>query len=177
MNNISSIVWPKDLVKLCLFSCLIASFCSCNTKQIDTTGMKAQMKAREIKRIIPSQVAIFAGEWGNKITKFLNESPQNEVLIDSLQMLYAAKISKIDITKTDFSKADPKEKQVMEAYLYLVKENKAMVENLQKLQGDEIQLFTAPTNTKNTIWRIEFTKKGIINKATVKDIKKLTTNK
>lgn len=152
----------------------ISILIACNPKRVDTSNLKGEMKAREMKRITPNQISTFAGEWGKKIVIFLNKNVKNESLVDSLSKLYEAKIQKIDLTKINASQLDAKEQEVMSAYLYLVKENKPMVENLQKLKEGEIQIFTGPAREKNNIWRIEFTKKGIINKAEIKAIKRLT---
>ena len=86
------------------------------------------------------------------------------------------KISKIDLLNTNLQNLDPKEKQIIEASQYSLQKNILMGPNLQGIRGGEVQLFTAPVlNEKNSLWRVEFTKKEIIRKASVKEIKKMTT--
>lgn len=165
------------LIKIGFLATLCLFIWQCNTKQIDTNGMKAQMKAREIKRVTPIQISLLANDWGDKIIGFLNQNPKNEMLVDSLQKLYAAKISKQNLLTINIAQLNGKEKEVVEAYQYLAKENKPLVNNLQKINEGDIQLFTGPAKEKNHFWRIEFTKKGIINKASLKDIKNLTVNR
>lgn len=147
----------------------------CNIKRIDTSQMADQMKNSEIKRITPTQISSFANDWGTEITDYLNEKPSNLQNIDSLSNLYHASIKKVNITNLKLDTLDKKEAELMLAYQYSLQNNQPIGTNLQKLQGGEIQLFTAPIpNEKNEIWRIEFTKKAIIRRVNVKEIKKIT---
>ena len=146
---------------------------SCNPKRIDTSQMLAEMKNVEVKRITAPQIVAFANEWGNEIVKKLNS---NNADIKSLEQEYKVKISKIDLLNTVLQNLDPKEKQIIEASQYSLNKNISIGPNLQALRGGEIQLFTAPVlSEKNSLWRVEFTKKEIIRKASVKEIKKMTT--
>ncbi|MES2798334.1 MAG: hypothetical protein V4683_20360 [Bacteroidota bacterium] len=148
---------------------------SCNIKRIDTSQMADQMKNAEIKRITPTQISSFANDWGIEITEYLNEKPSNLQNIDSLSKLYHASIKKVDIANLNLDTLDKKEAELMQAYQYSLQNNQAIGTNLQKLQGGEIQLFTASIpNVKNQIWRVEFTKKEIIRRVNVKEIKKIT---
>jgi hypothetical protein len=151
---------------------------SCKMKRLDTTQMAEQMKNAEIKRITPAQISSFANEWGTEIAAYLNKNKANISNIDSLSGLFKASISKVDLTNTYIKNIDEKERQILDAYKYSLKNNQPIVANLQQLKGGEIQLFTAPVKGQNNqIWRIEFTKKEIIRKASVKDIKKMATEK
>ncbi len=145
----------------------------CNPKRIDTSQMVAEMKNTEVKRITAPQIVAFANEWGNEIVKKLNA---NNVAVKSLEDEYKVKINKIDLLNTDLQNLDPKEKQIIEASQYSLNKNISIGPNLQALRGGEVQLFTSPVlSEKNSLWRIEFTKKEIIRKASVKEIKKMTT--
>jgi hypothetical protein len=152
---------------------LITAVFGCNPKRIDTTQMVAEMKKVEVKRITPQQIASFANEWGNEIVKELSA---NKISQKTLEEDYKVKITKLDLLNIDLEKLAPKEKQILEATQYSMKNNIEMAPNLQGLSGGEIQLFTAPVaKEKNNIWRIEFSKKEIIQRAKVRDIKKLVT--
>lgn len=152
---------------------LVATMIGCNPKRIDTSQMVAEMKKVEVKRITPQQIASFANEWGIAIVKELNS---NKTTQKALEEDYKVKITKLDLLNIDLEKLAPKEKQILEATQYSLKNNIEMAPNLQALSGGEIQMFTAPVaNEKNNIWRVEFTKKEIIQRAKVRDIKKLVT--
>ena len=152
---------------------LVVGLIGCNPKRIDTSQMVAEMKKVEVKRITPQQISSFANEWGIAIVADLNA---NKTTQKALEEDYKVKISKLDLLTLDLEKLAPKEKQILEATLYSLKNNIEMAPNLQAISGGEIQLFTAPVaKEKNYIWRIEFSKKEIIQRAKVRDIKKLVT--
>jgi hypothetical protein len=161
-----------------IFSTFIIVFLgiSCNMKRIDTTQMVEKMKDSEIKRITPTQISAFANDWGTEITKFLNKDKANINLVDSLSKLYQAQIQKVDLLNIKLDTLDKKEAELMQAYQYNISNNLPINDNLQKIKEGENQLFTsAVSNEKNKIWRIIFTKKAIIRRASVKDIKKKAT--
>jgi hypothetical protein len=152
---------------------LVLFIASCNTKRIDTSQMVNEMKKVEVKRITSNQISSFANEWGNEILADLNK---NQTDINYLEYNYKVKITKLDLSNIDFSQMDLKEKQIIEASQYNSSNNIPIPPNLQAIAGGEFQIFTAPVlNEKNKIWRIQFSKKEIIQKASVKEIKKMTT--
>jgi hypothetical protein len=149
---------------------------SCNMKRLDTSHVADEMKNIEVKRITPAQISSFANEWGTEIVDYLGKDKNNLKNIDSLSNLFKASIKKVDLNNISIGSIDKKEQQVLEAYQYSLKNNQPIVPNLQKLADGNIQLFTAPVaGEKNQIWRIEFTKKEIIRKASIKEIKKKET--
>jgi hypothetical protein len=149
---------------------------SCNMKRIDTTEMVEKMKDSEIKRITPTQISAFANEWGTEITNFLNKDKANLTLTDSLCKLYNATITNVNLLDIKLDTLDKKEAELIQAYQYNIANNQPINSNLQKLKEGEIQLFTAPiAGEKNHIWRVGFTKKQIIKRVSVKDIKKNVT--
>lgn len=146
---------------------------ACNTKRIDTSQMVKEMKKVEVKRITPAQISAFANDWGNEILAKLNSNKMDK---KTLEDNYKVKISQIDLSNIDFANMDLKEKQIIEASQYSFKNNLPVPPNLQAIKGGDYQLFTGPVSTdKSKIWRIEFSKKEIIQKASVKEIKKMTT--
>lgn len=162
------------MTKVLLFLVGVLLLNGCNIKRIDTTQMVQEMKKSEIKRITPEQISSFANEWGVEITKYLNQNKKNVENIDSLNSLFKTNITKVDISKINFDSVDVKEAELMRAYQYNLANNLPINENLQKLNGGDIQLFTAPiAGENNKIWRVPFAKKEIIKKVSVKDIKKL----
>lgn len=149
---------------------------SCNMKRLDTSHVAEEMKNIEVKRITPAQISSFANEWGIEIVDYLGKDKANIANMDSLSALFQASIKKVDLNNVNLVSLDKKEQQVIEAYQYSLKNNQPIMPNLQKLANGDIQLFTAPVaGEKSQIWRIEFTKKEIIKKASVKDIKKMET--
>ena len=145
----------------------------CNPRRIDTSQMLAEMKNVEVKRITAPQIVAFANQWGNEIITNLNA---NNTAVKTLEKEYKVIITKIDLLNTNLQNLDPKEKQIIEASQYSLQKDILIGPNLQGIHGGEIQLFTAPVlNEKNSLWRIEFSKKEIIRKATIKEIKKMTT--
>ncbi|MCS6833437.1 MAG: hypothetical protein NZ521_07665, partial [Flammeovirgaceae bacterium] len=68
--------------------------------------------------------------------------------------------------------ASQKEKQVWESYFFSLRENIALAENIQKLEGDEI-LYTHPLvlpNSQLIVLRIVLSKKEVIRQADMKKI-------
>ena len=149
---------------------------SCKMKRLDTSHVAEEMKNLEVKRITPAQISLFANEWGTEIVDYLGKNKSNIANVDSLGALFHATIKKLDLNHINLVSLDKKEQEVIEAYQYSIQNNQPIVPNLQKLTNEEIQLFTAPVaGEKTQIWRIEFTKKEIIKKASVKDIKNMET--
>lgn len=143
---------------------------SCNVKRVDTTQTAEQVQAHELKRINAAQITALANNWGVEIVKKLDEN----ATIESLEKEYKAKITTIDLSKPLAQNLDPKEKEVLEAFKYSIENNQTIGANVQKLAGGDIQLFNMPVKgSKSNIWRIEFTKKEIIKRVDVKEIKKL----
>ena len=142
----------------------------CNVKRVDTTQTAEQVQAHEVKRINAAQITALANNWGLEIVKKLEE----KTAVQSLEKEYKAKITEVDLTKPLAQNLDPKEKEVLEAFKFSLENNQTLGANVQKLAGGDILLFNMPVkDSKTAIWRIEFTKKEIIKRVDVKEIKKL----
>lgn len=161
MKNLIPVLW-------------VVIFLGCNMKRIDTTEAVNQMKQTEVKRITPAQISIFANKWGVEISEKLNVASIKGSTIDSLSKLYNVNIDTINLEKDLPKNLLPKEEALYSAYKYNVEHNLPIENNLQNLENGEKILYTSPvTFKKNNLWRIVFTKKEIIKKVNIKELKKI----
>ncbi len=159
-----------------LISGLISVLLGCNMKRIDTTEAVNQIKASEVKRITPAQISFFANKWGGEIVKSLNGKPQNNLKVDSLKKAYLVQIDSLELLGELPENISTKEKELIGAYKYNLENNLPILPNLQNLNNGETLLFTSPmVGEKNFLWRLEFTKKEIIKKVNIKELKKVAT--
>lgn len=153
---------------------LVIMLWSCNVKRIDTTEAVNQMKQTEVKRITAAQISTFANKWGSEITVKLNVPNLASTTIDSLTKQYKVSIDTINLEKGLPKNLLPKEEALYNAYKYNVEHSLPIESNLQNLENGEKILYTSPiTFKKNSLWRIAFTKKEIIRKVNIKELKKI----
>lgn len=146
---------------------------ACNIKKLDTKQIAEQMKANELKRITESQIASFANDFAKEIAQKLQANP---AAMAAIATDYAAQISQIQIETVPKS-TEVKENELVEALKYAVK-NKVKVEpTAQKINnGLNYVVFVPVANSAGDFFRIQFSKKEIINKINVKDLKKKVTS-
>jgi hypothetical protein len=150
---------------------LMTTLLACQIKKMDTTQIKKEMKTHEIKRISEGHITAFATDWAREITEAIGKGTFDSSLIPVLQKDYEVQIEKIafqDTTRT----MEPKEKQLWAAAKYAVEHKLEMPYTAQKINnGENLLFYTRPQNTEKELLRIVFSKKGIINRVSVKEIK------
>jgi hypothetical protein len=134
------------------------------------------MKQREVKRITDAHIVSFATQFGQEIVANLEANAQNKALPAQLAKDYGASIRILDLTQANtLQAADPKEKQVLEAIDYALKNKQDMPELVQKINGgDSLVYFKAKKGGSLALWRVCLSKKGVIQAVSVKEIKKKT---
>ncbi len=153
---------------------LVIILWGCNVKRIDTTEAVNQMKQTEVKRITSAQISTFANKWGSEISEKLSAPTLTSSTIDSLSKQYKVSIDTINLEKELPKNLLPKEEALYNAYKYNVVHNLPIESNLQNLENGEKILYTSPLAfKKNSLWRIVFTKKEIIKKVNIKELKKI----
>jgi hypothetical protein len=155
---------------------LSVAFIACNMKRIDTSEAVKQIKQTEVKRITSAQVNTFANKWGGEITEVLNSKSPKKALIDSLSGAYKASIDTINLIQAFPKNLAPKELALYEAYKYSMQHNLPLEPNMQNLENGDKILYNSPVAfSKNTLWRIVFSKKEVIKRVNIKELKKIVT--
>lgn len=193
-------------MKYILFPLFIISIlCSCNSQnQIENTKeLSREIKASQIKRVTNTQLVYSVDEWGTKISKIAQKTLANELslhpdqanefcknigdvaVIKAIQKEYDVQIMLLTENDLQSTTLDPKEKELLEAYLYSAK-NKSQADNNVQVLNDSIFVYNAPIPTEDivaikcstqpdtpfVIWRLLFNKKDIIRKLDVKQLNK-----
>jgi|GEM_PF-6474978 len=160
---------------------LLLALTACNPQKLDTGGMAQEMRDRQPKHVTPSQLATLADEWGRQLADSFNRrlpvSRQDTALIGKLGRQYGAEAK--FMTLRDLSaQPDPKVREVAAAYHYAAANRLPAEPNLQKLDGGEYWLYTAPTAQSDSVggfWAIRFSRKNIILRVDVKTLNRLKT--
>ena len=153
---------------------LLLVLASCADKKVDTTSIKKEMKAREVKVIPEGKILQTAMSIGNQIVKELkNISPEENANIGladhsqriqqklSLENVSIRALSFKDETQT----MHEKEHQILEAYLYNVENNIPLEANIQPLNKGETLLYTAPLSEDGNamgMWSIKIPRKTVV---------------
>ena len=176
---------------------------ACNTKRLENTKeLSREIKASQIVRVTNTQLIYTADEWGKKISKIVEKSLQKELetnpekageicknlskipLINALQKEYGVQIQLLGEKDTKNPDLNPKEKELLDAYLYSAKTKTTAGDNVQQL-NDTLLVYNVPVAAENPIcktcmenqatpfalWRLLFNKKEIIRKLDVKKLK------
>ncbi len=160
---------------------LLLALAACGPKKLDTGGMAREMRDRQPKHVTPSQLATLADEWGRQLTDSLNRrlpaSRRDTAQVGKLGRQYGAEAK--FMTLRDLSaQPDPKVREVAAAYQYAAANRLPADPNLQKLDGGEYWLYTAPTaqpDSAGGFWTIRFSRKNIILRVDVKTLNRLKT--
>ncbi|WP_439582521.1 hypothetical protein [Dyadobacter bucti] len=190
--------------RILFFVIMLAGIWSCDlgNRVENTKELAKEMKASQIKRVTNTQLIYSADEWGKKITQIAEKSLIKELekdpgkaaelcrnmeripVVAALEKEYGVKVELLgaaDIKNDDLA---PKEKELLEAYLYSAKSKTVASDNLQQL-NDTLLVYNAPVLLGSTIctacmsgpdstfavWRLLFSKKEIIRKLDAKQLK------
>jgi hypothetical protein len=190
--------------KILFFAVMIAGISGCNlgNRVENTKELAKEMKASQIKRVTNTQLIYSADEWGKKIAQIAEKSLIKELekhpekaaelcrsmesipVVAALEKEYGVKVQLLGTADMSNQDLDPKEKELLEAYLYSAKTKTAASDNLQQL-NDTLLVYNAPVPFGSTIcktcmsgpdstfavWRLLFSKKEIIRKLDAKQLK------
>jgi hypothetical protein len=112
-----------------------------DVRRVDTTEVKKIMQKSKIQKITESEFANLGNEAGAEIYKEFSEGINLEC---QDQYIYKGKqIELFDIDETDYLKKikNPKQKELLEAYDFGLKNNQAPGNNIQKI-NDSTYIFT-----------------------------------
>ena len=192
----------KKAIYILMVAMLVAA-CNSSNRIEQTSELKSEMKSVEIKRVTNTQLVYSANEWGKKIAQITEKSLQKELekdpatgkqlcgdldqipVVAALQKEYGVKIELLGASDLNNSKLDPKERELLGAYLYSAKNKANAGDNLQRL-GDTLMVYNAPLAAESlvgkscsdnpdqpfAVWRLLFNKKDIIRKLDAKQLKK-----
>ncbi len=189
--------------KFILFLLTLSFVSGCNSKRLENTReLSKEIKASQIKRVTNTQLIYSADEWGKKIALIAEKTLAKELqkhpehldslcknlgqipVIAALQKEYGVEIELLGSADLQSSRLAPKEKELMEAYLYSAKNNTRATDNVQQL-SDTLLVYNAPVLPESPVckicmgkqelpfalWRLLFNKKEIIRKLDAKQLK------
>lgn len=184
---------------------IIGLFSSCDLKSSrieNTKELNREIKASQIKRVTNTQLIYSADEWGKKISQIAEKSLKSELeknvetakalckdlssipVIAALEKEYGVNVQLLGTADLRSSELAPKEREVLDAYLYSARAKAAASDNLQQL-NDTLLVYNAPVSPESIIcqkcmtgkdstfavWRLLFSKKEIIRKLDAKQLK------
>ena len=186
-----------------LFIFGVSASCNPDDRIQQTPALAEQIRGLKVKRVTPNQAVMIADDWGKRITKQAQQELtralngksadvlalcqlKNLPKIDSLADLYGVKISLLGAKDVKNAALNPKEREVLDAYLYNAENKLPQIANIQKL-GDSVLIYNTPvaTNelictrcfgqdpTKLAVWRVKFLKHNIVQKVDEKSLLKL----
>ena len=191
------------IISFILPAFLLVIISSCNTKRLENTKeLSREIKASQIKRVTNTQLVYTVDEWGKKISKIAEKSLQKELtskpenagqicsdlskisLIAALQKEYGVQIQLLGEKDSKNENLFPKERELLDAYLYSAKAKTSASDNVQQL-NDTLIVYNIPVPAENPIcktcmgsqetpfalWRLLFDKKEIIRKLDAKQLK------
>ena len=186
------------LFGLLLFTTLNA----CVTEdRVGNKELAREIKNRQIKRITNTQLISTVDDWGKSLTQVaekavlsaIEKNPEttqatcttvgDNPVIKALHREYGVDIRLLSAADVANPKLFPKERELLDAYLYNAENGLPQSDNVQKL-NDTLLVYNAPLaptdllcqkcfehqQTSLVVWRILFNKKDVINKI---DVKKL----
>ena len=153
-----------DMTRKLLILFLLGVACSCGDDKIDTAKAKAEMEAREIKKVSEAEIVEEAFRLGRELkTPF-------EIKIDSngFYSVYLGqdeKISKAHYFLDSTYRLKGKALGIFEAYQYNLENGINSEDIVQKLDDKDTFLYTSPSffNDQNVgIWAIRFSRKELV---------------
>lgn len=182
---------------------IVFSVAGCNSRRLENTKeLSREIKASQIKRVTNTQLIYSADEWGKKISQIAEKTLVNELtrhpdkagdlcknlghipVIAALQKEYGLHIELLGANDVQNPGLAPKEKELLEAYLYSAKNKTSASDNVQQL-SDTLLVYNAPVSIESPVckicmagqelpfalWRLLFNKKEIIRKLDAKQLK------
>lgn len=177
-----------------LLSCLLLS---CNPERVKyTKELKQEMADKKIKRITNADLVETVDAFGERITAVIQKElttqlqqtsdPAERAKLCQLQNLprtsaienrYAIDIRLLSGADVPDKALDPKEREVLDAYLYNAEQKLPQISNIQKV-GDTLYVYNAAVPTDNIIcqtcfgtqetplavWRLVFPKREIVRR-------------
>lgn len=150
----------------------IGSIClfGCGDQKIDTSKAKAEMEAREIKKVSDAQIQEEAMKLGDKISAdfYLSATPEpiSETYVFNIRYGQDSIFVKDHYFFDDPRDLSGKALQLFEAYLYNSNHGLKSKANLQKINGGRILLYTKPMLANDTtqvgMWTIEIPRKTVV---------------
>lgn len=193
-------------MKHLIYSMAIAgllSGCDLKSNRIENTKeLNKEIKASQIKRVTNTQLIYSADEWGKKISQIAEKSLKAELeknaeagkalcgnlskipVIAALEKEYGVNVQLLGSADLKSASLAPKEREILDAYLYSARAKAAAGDNLQQL-NDTLLVYNAPISPESIVckkcmtgqdttfgvWRLLFSKKEIIRKLDAKQLK------
>ncbi len=197
-NKVETVALLCGLIVICG---LTLSGCNTDDRIRQSKALKAEMAGSKIKRVTDAQLVATVDEWGKEITaaarraleKSLAQNPQDSArlcgdlrqvpLIAAVDSAYGVKIQLLGPADVQNPELAPKERELLEAYLYNAERNLSAPDNVQKL-SDTLLVYNAPIPLTSIIcttcyktqkvpfaaWRVLFDKKALIQKMGAKQL-------
>ncbi|MFN4146739.1 MAG: hypothetical protein ACK4GN_13015 [Runella sp.] len=206
LRRSTSFVVKNLFQKVSLFVSLFSILTSCNLEQQQAPGAKEaieSVKSRQIKRVTNTQLTVIVDDWGRRIVQQIQAQAEQQLAsanadkeavcnleglpkVAELSKLYAVEITLLGKKDLQNPVLSPKEKEVLDAYLYNAENGLSQITNIQKI-GDSLLIYSAPIDTKNivcqkcfgegktplAVWQVKFQKDEVIKKVNPKSLEKL----
>ena len=138
------------------FLAALLLFAQCDfSNRIDTTAAVKEMKARQVKRVLPQDIVNQVNDWGQQ----MQAKPQDT----SLRTQYAVRYLQGNAQTLRTQISDPKVKAVLEALDYSLSMNQEVPASIQKNAAGDSLYYIYPAQ-KNEIVLIGFSKVQVIQK-------------
>jgi hypothetical protein len=138
-------------------------FVQCDfSTRIDTTAAAKELKARQVKRVLPQEIVNQVDEWGQQM--------QTKPLDTALRSQYAVRYLQGDAQSLRGQVKDVKIQQVLDALEYSQSMNQEVPPSIQKNVAGDSLYYIYPT-AKNQLVMIGFSKVQVIQKMDRKLIK------
>ena len=138
-------------------------FVQCDfSTRIDTTAAAKELKARQVKRVLPQEIVNQVDEWGQQM--------QTKPLDTALRSQYAVRYLQGDAQSLRGQVKDVKIQQMLDALEYSQSMNQEVPPSIQKNVAGDSLYYIYPT-AKNQLVMIGFSKVQVIQKMDRKLIK------
>lgn len=183
---------------LLVFHSFTFLFLSCNPERLkQTDALKQEMADKKIKRVTNADLNERVDAWGKQIAELAQNELETKLKAGispdsvcelrqlpktaALAKRYALEIDLLGPLDIQNSKLAPKEREVLDAYLYNAENKLPQQANIQRI-ADTLYVFNTAVPTESPIckacfgdqkqplavWRLAFTKREIIRRITVK---------
>lgn len=192
----------KQLLYIAAITGILAG-CDFKSGRIENTKeLSREIKASQIKRVTNTQLVYAADEWGKKIAQIAEKTLKSELeknpgsgvalcknlsgipVVAALQKEYGVKVELMGAADLKNPALSPKEREILDAYLYSARSKATAGDNLQQL-NDTMLVYNAPVSAESivckkcmsaqdttfAVWRLLFSKKEIIRKLDAKQLK------
>ncbi len=152
------------MAKNLLILILICAVWSCGDDKIDTARAKAEMEAREIKKVSEAEIVSEALRLGRELTGSftLNYTEESNLIIDTGS---DTTFIKTHYVLNEENSLEGKALGIFKAYEYNLKNGITSEDIVQKLEDQNTFLYTAPSfiGDKNIgVWAIEFSRRDLV---------------